>query len=218
MRHYARRLPPNAYAADGSRRSRCAYQSDIVTQPVVRTQTARPRVVRQTVYPREPGGTPGRPVVEEDRARLSAAARAQAQASAPSPAARRARSSAPRSVVEPRRFTRRRSGGRACRFAAPHLHWTARLQVRRAAPSLRRVCRFAASALPLTARLQVRSAVPRCRGARRSARGEGGAKAPPLRSREATGSSPGATGARCNADALASHLCTACRFAAPHLR
>ena len=27
-----------------------AYQSDIVTQPVVRTQTAQPRVVRQTVY------------------------------------------------------------------------------------------------------------------------------------------------------------------------
>lgn len=35
---------PNAYAAQP-----VAYQSDIVTQPVVRTQTVRPRVVRQTV-------------------------------------------------------------------------------------------------------------------------------------------------------------------------
>jgi hypothetical protein len=39
-----------AYPAQGYAPAPVAYQSDIVTQPVVRTQAARPRVVRQTVY------------------------------------------------------------------------------------------------------------------------------------------------------------------------
>jgi hypothetical protein len=40
---------PNAYAPTAYAPQPVAYQSDIVTQPAVRTQTARPRVVRQTV-------------------------------------------------------------------------------------------------------------------------------------------------------------------------